>query len=122
MRTYAALVLTAILAVDDAASQMPPLPECPIQSNVSTVLSELKMGIIFGNVHMSDELQKKLKDAAYADAMACQDVVDGMHNWVDESLRMQEENLRLLKEINDLKLENTLLQNRIEKTELNPQY
>jgi hypothetical protein len=51
-------------------------------------------------------MAKKLKDAVYADTAACQNVVNGM-----ESLRIKEENLQLLKEIKNLKLENTPLKN-----------
>jgi hypothetical protein len=61
MKIYVMLVIAVILPIRNAVSQTPPIPECPIESNVSTVLSKLKIDIIFGNVQLDAEWQKNLK-------------------------------------------------------------
>jgi|CXWL01.1.fsa_nt_gi hypothetical protein len=108
MRTHTALVLVAILVAGDAVAQTP-LPRCPVESAVSSVISKLEIDIIFKQAYLSEEWQKKLKDAAHADTMACLQEANAMLDMADENIRMREE-------IDNLKRENALLKYRIEKS------
>lgn len=46
MRTHTALALVAILVAGDAVAQTP-LPRCPVESAVNSVISKLEIEIIF---------------------------------------------------------------------------
>ena len=108
MRTHTALVLVAILVAGDAIAQTP-LPRCPVESAVNSVISKLEIEIIFNQVYLSEEWRKKLKDAALADTMACLNEANAMLDMADENIRMREE-------IDNLERENALLKYRIERS------
>ena len=98
----------AILVAGDAVAQRP-LPRCPVESAVNSVISKLEIETIFKQVYLSEEWRKKLKDAALADTMACLEEANAMLDMADENIKMREE-------IDNLKQENALLKYRIERS------
>jgi hypothetical protein len=100
--------VVAILVAGDAIAQTP-LPRCPVESAVSSVISKLEIDIIVKQVYLSEEWLKKLKDAASADTMACLDEANAMLDLADENIQMREE-------IDNLKRENAHLKSRIERS------
>jgi hypothetical protein len=107
MNSHTAVVLVASLVVGDAFAQTP-LPRCPLESAVSSVISKLEINIIFKQAYLSEEWLKKLKDADLADAMACLKENNAM-------LDLAEQNIGMHEEIDSLKRENALLKSRIGK-------
>ena len=100
--------VVAIFVAGDADAQTP-LPRCPVESAVSSVLSKLETYIIVKQVYLSEEWLKKLKDAAHADTMACLDEANAM-------LDIAEENVQMREEIDDLKRENARLKSHSERS------
>lgn len=105
MKGYAVVALTFILLSRDVFSQLPPRPECQYPSNVSIMLEDLRISRVFGTAQISDSLYKQLRSAAHADYMGCSNVETAMHSWVDETLRLMDENQRLRAELENLRLE-----------------
>lgn len=103
-----ALVLAASLVAGDAVA-LTPLPRCPIESAVSSVLYKLELDITLKLAYLSEEWLTKLKDAAHDDAEACLRENNAM-------LELAEENIGMSKEIDNLKRENARLKSRIEKS------
>jgi len=100
--------VVAILVAGDAVAQTH-LPQCPLESAVSSVIAKLEMDIIFKQVYLSEEWLEQLKDAANADTMACLDEANAL-------LDLAEENIQMREEIDNLKREHALLKTRIERS------